>query len=110
MSVPAYAVARARHAAEVRKRREAEVFDALDFLIRGDDGGRHAEKCVHTAAGEPCSRNYDPLPYPEAMPADPHTYRGTGVGALYGLGMETESGRSLAPDLAGWNLTPRSTR
>jgi hypothetical protein len=100
--------AREARAAELRARRGREHACALDFLVYGDAEDRepHATRCIHP---DPCSRNYDPMPYPEAMPMG-RLYEGTGIGALYELGMETESGRSFAPDLAGWNLMPRSTR
>lgn len=106
--------ARARHFAGVAARRNAEANDAMDFLFLGDEDGRHAEKCIHAV---PCSRTYDPMPYPEAEPHDSRMYEGTGLGALYGLGderalaMADEEGdliivtRSLVTELAGWNLT-----
>lgn len=100
--------ARARHAGEVRKRRNLEAACALDFLVYGDDEkrGPHAERCVHASAGlDPCSRYYDPLPYPEAAP-EPGLYEGTGIGALYGV----PGGEHLLGQMAGWNLNPRSTR
>lgn len=83
--------------------RNREFADALDFIVYGDEDGRHAETCVHA---EPCAREYDPLPYPEALPAEPRLYEGTGIGALYGL-PETDC---HLWQLAGWNLVPRSSR
>lgn len=92
----------ARRAAAVEARRNAEANDALDFMFLGDDEGRHAEKCVHAkAGGAPCSRGYDPMPYPEAAPADPGMYEGAGIAALYGL----PGGEAHLWQLAGWNLT-----
>lgn len=49
-------------------------------------------------------RLYDPLPYPEAEPYPLIDYDGTGIGALYGLGMTA----AQAASLAGWNIKPRS--
>ncbi len=95
--------ARARNFARVAQERGAQQSDALDFLVYGDEDGRHAETCVH---GEPCSRTYDPLPYAEAAPEPQEWYAGTGIGALYDLpGSERH-----AWQLAGWNLAPGSTR
>lgn len=102
---PQYSIdARAR---EVAKQRDREHADALDFVVYGDEDGRHTSKCVHALAGrEPCSRTYDPRPYAEALPAESRMYAGTGVGLLYGLpGSEVH-----AWQLAGWNLAPGSTR
>jgi hypothetical protein len=97
------AEARARRMTDRAQWRNIEANDAMDFLFMGDDEGRHRERCVHA---EPCSRNYDPLPYPEAEPHDTRLYDGTGIGALYGA---QDSERHLW-QLAGWNLVPRSTR
>lgn len=94
--------ARARRAVELAQRRNAEANDALDFLFLGDEDGRHSAKCIHP---EPCSRDYDPLPYPEAEP-DSRLYEGTGIGALYGA----PNCEAHLWQLAGWNLNPRSTR
>lgn len=41
---------------------------------------------------------YDPRPYPEAEPADPSMYAGTGIGALYDL---PGAGRPLATTAEG---------
>jgi hypothetical protein len=49
---------------------------------------------------------YDPLPYREALPAEPRMYEGTGIGALYGL---PGSDHFLA-ELGDWRLVPRSSR
>lgn len=96
--------ARAKHAAELARRRNDEANDAMDFLFLGDEDGRHAERCVYAlAGGEACSREYDPMPYAEAAPAEPRMYDGTGIGALYGM---SASGGLLA-DLAGWNIVGR---
>lgn len=123
---------RTRLAVDQIAARNAEANCALDFLVYGDDEerGRHADRCV---CSPPCSRDYDPLPYRQtagwtegvprlitrrtkALPAGEDMYRGTGIGALYGLGMESTTfftddddvthvlARSFAPDLAGWNL------
>lgn len=99
--------ARAKLAAARAARRNAEANDALDFMFLGDEDGRHTAKCVHAlAGGEPCAREYDPLPYAEAAPEPAHDYAGTGIGALYGLpGTEEHLWQ-----LAGWNLAPRSAR
>lgn len=99
--------ARAAADREHAEQRAREAACRLDFLVYGVDGdeehGPHAERCI---CSPKCSRNYDPLPYPEAEPVDLRLYEGTAIGALYGHG-------SLAPwagRLAGWNLTPRSER
>lgn len=92
--------ARAR---ELSKLRSREQDDALDFLVYGDEDGRHSDTCVHS---EPCAREYDPLPYREAEPAEPAMYAGTGIGVLYGL----PGSDAFAWQLAGWNLVPRSTQ
>lgn len=95
------AEAMARRAVELAIVRNRQAADALDFLVYGDEGGRHANKCVHALAGrEPCSREYDPLPYPEAAPAEPRMYEDTGIAALYDL----PGGEAHAWQLAGWNL------
>lgn len=124
---------RAKHAAEIARRRSDEQACALDFLVYGDEGD-HADNCVHAlAGGEPCSRDYDLWPVPEAEPTPSSMYVGTGIGALYGLGYESCSGeyvtadgkarhavasvdgdvpyapsRSLVVDLAGWNVGRRA--
>jgi hypothetical protein len=114
---------RASIAADAAERRGREQACALDFLVYADEDherGPHRARCVHGMA-DPCSRDYDPLPYPEAEPVDFKLYAGTSIGALYGMGAEVtrtwkdddgnpvEVTRSLLGDLAGWNLTPRST-
>lgn len=81
----------ARHA---RRQREVEILDRFQFALYGED-----HEC---RLDDPCSRDYDPLPYPEATPHPTDRYVGTGVGALYGL-----SGDRFADELAGWRLTPR---
>jgi hypothetical protein len=109
---------RVKRAGEAVKARAKEREDAWDFLVNGDSDGRHAIGCPHD---EPCRREYDPMPYPEAAPTDPRMYDGSGIGALYGGPFETcsthedddgehELVRTFAGDLAGWNLNPRSTR
>jgi hypothetical protein len=93
------AEARHRRALAAERRRQDEALCARDFLTWGDTRGSHAKFCVF-GADDPCSRTYDPWPYPEAEP-DPSLYEGTGIGALYGLpGSEVH-----AWQLAGWNLT-----
>lgn len=49
---------------------------------------------------------YDPLPYPEAVPADPRMYEGTGIGALYGI----PGSEHFLAELGDWTLgkEPRS--
>lgn len=104
------AQARQQARAEHEARAAAEQTCRLNFLVYGDafpgDDGQpmaHAAICVCSPA---CSRDYDPLPYPEAEPVDAKLYAGTAIGALYGLGMTPHHAASLA----GWNLTPRSER
>lgn len=123
---------RARMFEEHAEQRNREAACALDFRVYGEE--THAERCICKPR---CSLDYDPLPYPatysladgmpsvitardKALPAGDALYRGTGIGALYGLGMETlTSGvmrdgvnyivtRSFAPYLAGWNLRKES--
>lgn len=101
----------ARDAQRLAKRRLAQFKDARDFLWNGDKAGRHVERCVYALACEhdsgcrregcqPCSRDYDPMPYPEAAPEPAREYAGTGVGALYGLpGTEQHLWQ-----LAGWSV------
>lgn len=111
---------RIRRARALEARRTAERADALDFLLNGDEGGRHSDVCVHALRDdEPCSREYDPLPYPsiksrsgrivvtarqQALPAKETMYVGTGVGALYEL-PDTEG---HLWQLAGWNVGAQS--
>lgn len=84
-------------------RRQAERDDAWDYLIRGDLDDRHTKRCLYALeGGEACSRDYNPMPYPDALP-DPVTYEGTGIGALYGL-RDTER---FLWQLAGWNIRKR---
>lgn len=66
-------------------------------------------------AAELAALIYDPLPYPEAYPADARMYVGTGIGALYGISpldtttayVDDEGDTHEVPwsyDLAGWTL------
>lgn len=99
--------ARARHIAELAKRRNAQANDAFDFVYGGDEDGRHAKRCVFAlAGGDACARAYDPFPYPDAAPEPARDYDGTGIGALYGLA----GAEAHAWQLAGWNLVPGSSR
>lgn len=87
---------RTKRSEEVTSRRAKEQAGAWEFLTTGNTE-------LPSPDDEPWSRNYDPLPYPEALPDELRMYEGTGIGALYGLpGSEV-----LAWQLAGWNLTPR---
>lgn len=102
--------ARQQMAADRKADRDREAACRLAFLVYGDaypgeDGEPvpHATVCVCAPA---CSRNYDPLPYPEAEPKDKRLYEGTAIGALYGIA----GGEHLLGALAGWNLIPRSER
>ncbi len=88
--------ARRQRDTELAERRQREAADALDFLYHGDLDDRHSKRCIHAV---PCSRDYNPRPYPEAE-ADPKMYEGTGIGLLYGL----SGPRRLLLELAGWNL------
>ena len=86
----------AKRALELGSRRAKEQAGAWEFLTTGSSE-------LPSPDDQPWSRDYDPLPYPEALPDDLHRYEGTGIGALYGLpGSEVH-----AWQLAGWNLTPR---
>lgn len=89
--------ARADDAEARAKARDAERLCRFDFLTRPD----HEERCV---CAPPCSRDYDPAPYPEAPPHPLQDYEGTGVGALYGGPMSS----AQAASLAGWNIKPGS--
>ena len=93
--------ARAQRLIAAVNRRNEERDCALDFLRRGDTVGVHAKRCVF-GASDPCSREYDPRPVPEATPDDRRMYEGTGIGALYGW--------SAGYAHEGWNLTPRRRR
>jgi hypothetical protein len=97
------AEARANLFRERAERRGAEHACALDFLVFGDDEerGPHAARCIH-GPGDACSRDYE-LPH-DSDPL-PVLYAGTGIGALYGLGMTPHH----AAQLAGWNVR-RETR
>jgi hypothetical protein len=88
--------ARTKRAEAVARRRLAERICRSDFLWRGD-----AHQCTQE---EPCSRDYDPMPYPEALPKDLRMYEGTGIGAIYGLDYSTD----MAWQLAGWNIGRQS--
>lgn len=100
------AALRARRVFDERlaQRRERERACALDFIYHGNLDGRHDKRCVHA---EPCSRNYQPRPYPEAEPVDLKEYEGTGIGLLYGAGPDylDSDARRMLLTLAGWNLT-----
>ena len=90
-----------RRAEQLRRRRDAEANDALDFLFLGDADDRHLKRCVYALSGrEPCSRDYDPYPVREAMPTNRRMYEDTGIAALYNL----PGGAAHAWQLAGWNL------
>lgn len=119
--------AREAVAKEHAERRNREAACRLNFLVHGDtfideDGEptAHATVCVCSPT---CSRDYDPLPYPEAEPADAKLYDGTAIGAMYGLTPPTKrrtwqdddgnpvmAESNLLVGLAGWNLIPRSER
>ena len=96
--------AEAQKARAVRneRRRADEVACAYDFLIRGDELGVHAKRCVF-GAHDACAREYDPWPDAFATP-DSRMYEGTGIGALYGFGTTKVS------TLAGWNVRRRKRR
>lgn len=100
---------RAELAAEVELRRRRQKREAWHFLVTGDQTvGEHDEG---PAYGKEWSRDYQPLPYPEAVPGSTtlpaEAYIGTGVGLLYGLEDERGGSEHLAWQLAGWNL-PRA--
>lgn len=115
MGSRAPAPARERLARELERRRHEEKSCAWWSRHEAD----HVDGCVFAARGEPpCQREYDPMPVPEARPADSLIYEGTGIGALYGGATETISGvhydgenhvvvRSLLAGTAGWNVRPR---
>lgn len=89
-------------AEEQAKRRLEEALDGWAYLVDGDE--MHEPHCVHVKrGGKTCSREYNPLPYKEALPDDLRMYAGTGIGVLYGL---TES-EGFAWQLAGWNVATR---
>lgn len=93
---------RRQHDERLAERREREKADALDYLFHGDPEGRHTKRCIHAV---PCSREYNPMPYPEAA-VDPRMYEGTGVGLLYGL----DGPRFLLLETAGWSLGGKTER
>lgn len=91
-----------RNAKDAALRRGREQADRLHFLVYGHDEHHsrvHVDGQVGCLCDEPCSRNYDPLPYPEAALTNENDYVGTGIGLLYGLG-----GEQHAWQLAGWNV------
>jgi hypothetical protein len=84
-------------------KRNAQRACAADFLRRGDTVGVHAKRCVF-GAKDPCRREYDPCPVPEATPDDRRMFERTGIGTIYGWNS------SQAWQLAGWNITRRKRR
>lgn len=89
-----------KNAVAVAQRRAAERVAAFEFLTTGASDGPAPD-------GAPWSRDYDPVPYPEAVPHDLRMYEGTGVGALYGH-LDAAS-RPFFADLAGWSITRRKS-
>lgn len=93
---------RQKDAARLARRRDDERNDALHFLYHGHDA--HAGVCLfRREGGEPCSRDYDPMPHFEAALTEPRFYDGSGIGALYGL----PGSERLCASLAGWNVRRR---
>lgn len=85
--------------ARLEDRRLRQQISALAYLLEGDPVQSEAPPY-----GKTWNREYNPQPYPEAVP-DPEVYHGTGVGLLYGqLGIEDERGLEHAHLLAGWTL------
>jgi hypothetical protein len=84
---PAEVVRRNRE--RTTKERHGQEIDAFLFLTVDHDA----------YAGE-LNRNYDPMPYPEAMPTPEADYIDSAIGFLYGLNERAE----FAADLAGWNV------
>lgn len=80
-----------RNRERTTKERHAAEMDAFAFLTQ--------ERDTYRESGGELDRDYDPMPYPEAMPTPESDYVGTGIGLLYGLG-----GEQHAWQLAGWNV------
>jgi hypothetical protein len=84
--------------------RERQIWAAYVFLTEGQEAVEALR--IKPSWGRKWSRDYNPLPYPEAKPRGEHRidmFIGTGVGTIYGL-MESEH---LIWMLAGWNITSR---
>lgn len=77
---------------ELEHRRWAQEHDAAHFLYTGESIGV-------PPYGSEWNRDYNPRPYPEAVP-DPDMYMGTSIGFLYGM----HGSECHAWQIAGWNL------
>lgn len=84
--------------ANVRAQQKAS---ARAFLVEGE-----AIQDWQPSYGKKWDREYNPLPYPEALPKDTEMFEGTAIGFLCGLFGESGcAGYEHAWQLAGWNLT-----
>jgi hypothetical protein len=81
-----------RRKEELQRRRDSHARDSWYFLTTGKSRGV-------PPYGQDWNRDYNPRPYPEAVP-DPYMYSGTGIGFLYGY-PDTEQ---FAWEMAGWNV------
>lgn len=77
--------------------REKQQQNAWVFLTTG-------ESIAPSPYGGEWSRDYNPMPYPEAR-VDPDFYLGTGIGLLYRI----TGAEHMAWSLAGWNLVRHGT-
>lgn len=86
---------KAERAEEQARKRERQQYAAATFLVEGKAG----DEPPH---GKEWSREYNPRPYPEAVPSA-DVYAGTGIGFLYGF-WDEKNGSPVAWQMAGWQL------
>lgn len=80
---------------ELEHRRERQKDSAWHWLTTGEN----PEGAHKPPYGSAWDRDYNPQPYPEAVP-DPDFYEGCEIGALYGF----PGAEHHVWQLAGWNL------
>jgi len=98
--------ARARHVfdSQLAERRDRENACAIDFVVYGNPEGRHEDYATKLGV-KPFTRDYQPLPYPEALPFPEADYEGTGIGLLYDLTDPNDPRvRPQLLEMAGWSL------
>lgn len=102
-------VAASERRAELKARRQRQKASAYVYLRSGDPVGSGEPPPY----GDVWNRDYNPRPYPDAVPSPQHKedYRGTGVGFLYDIKPFEESDpiRAFMLDLVGWNLVRSGT-
>ena len=89
----------------VEERRFREEEAARDYVAFSGEWPDAGGECA-PPYGKSWNFDYNPTPYPEAVP-DAEMYEGTGVGFLYGFD-SSEGGMLLRywqKELAGWKLT-----